>query len=199
MICFESRADSTDCRQLPCCLRSFLFEEGFIVCIDDGEDEIGRLIDVLVDVARILRAVPICSRLHQTVRKMEIGDVHGHLRDDDDLQRRIDLLHLADEVLPHDAAGDLEIHDHHIERFGGFCEKVQRYAAVRHHFADADPFGERTERVLHAADIEIFIFDQQYVDHFLCGRHYTTIVGILNVNIQPPPGRFSASRSHPRR
>jgi hypothetical protein len=164
------------------------------VGIEDAEQEVRGLVDVLLDVSRILRAIPERPRLQQVVGELIVRDVDRHLRDDDDLQERISVLHHPDEFFAAQSARDLVIEDDHVVPVGFGPDQLEGRAPVRDHVRDLDPRGEQLDGVPHTGDVELFVFDQQDRNRGICA-HDCPLIRI--VNRHPPPGRFSASRSHP--
>ena len=131
-----------------------------MICVDDGEQKIRRLIDVFFNVAGIFCAVPKGSRQHKTVGKIVIGKVHRHLCDDDDLKCRIDLFNFTDQVFTHESAGNLEIHDDNIKSVLVGRQSIKSKPSIGDHFADIDRFGKWAYSIAHSAHIELFIFYQ---------------------------------------
>ncbi len=70
-------------------------------------------------------------------------------------------LDLADQLLSHEAARDLEIHDDDVVPVFARPQEVERGVAVGDHLGDHDPVAKRPERVPDAADVVIFVFDEE--------------------------------------
>ncbi|CAG0963875.1 partial Luminescence regulatory protein LuxO, partial [Anaerolineae bacterium] len=121
---------------------------------------IGRLIDVVLDVPGVFRAVPECAGPQEAGGKGQIRHVHRHLRDDDDLEQRVQLLHLLDELLSAESSRDLEIQNDDVVPVIALTDELQRGLPVRNDIGDMDAGVHEADRLPHAFHIEFLVLDE---------------------------------------